>query len=73
MAEVIYRLHAVKLAKIDFSQARLQAVATEERRAIVILSVYFFKMTKYQFLILVLLTIFLNCTTVVIGMLLRLM
>ena len=42
-------------------------------RAIVIPSVYFFKMTKYQFLILVLLTIFLNGTTFVIGMLLRLM
>ena len=34
--------------------------------AIVILSVYFFKMTKYQFLILVLLTIFLNGTPFVI-------
>ena len=41
--------------------------------AIVILSVYFFKMTKYQFLIIVLLTIFLNGTTFVISMLLRLM
>ena len=41
--------------------------------AIVILSVYILKMTKYQFLILVLLTIFLNGTTFVISMLLRLM
>ena len=41
--------------------------------AIVILSVYLFKMTKYQFLILVLLTIFLNGTTFVISMLFRLM
>ena len=39
--------------------------------AIVIFSVYFFKMTKYQFLVLVLLTIFLNGTTFVISMLLR--
>ena len=41
--------------------------------AIVILSIYFFKMTKYEFSILVLLKMFLNRTTFVIDMLLRLM